>query len=753
MKKRSRPHVSVGYTRTAFLGDRDLGDGRTGKVFAWRPDEISSVAMPADPHAKVGRAAAGADVFHCTKCAAAYSRAELDDDFRCADCGPANRSLARMNFTIRKADGGEISMNDLNSMVNTAVYADKQFTKQDKDGKDFNYGPWVRDIIQSGDEWTAIVVCADNTPYSVPFTIGKDEVSLGKATPVAIKTSYEPLTDKEKERGAGKGTESGGNGASGQRSANAEPPVAPVQPAVVDSGKSSTEAGKPAVADDDKNKRNNFMAEQDKPIVDEKAIRSQVRQEIETEHTGRTNERRQFAQEIRGLADEFVKSHGQNWAGKPGEVVVVGERIRALEQAAVDAFDGKDKTGAAEVRRDFKEKVNDLVRSSRKPRNQEEAANLPDQIAGRCSLRNVYNAAARSQLAGKLSQAFVPTEGAEAEANQEIRSRAKDFPGGGAMLDTFGAGVILPINMPSGLSRSRDGARQTRDALASNFANAGALIAPEFVWPTIELLRNLPALSRAGMTVIGGVMGDLVLPRQTSGTTVQSLAEGVASVPYDQTFDQIRMTPKRVGSRQNYSRLALLQATPDFEALVMYDHLANIALYIDEMGVNGQGAGDQPLGILNQLGINVVTFGGSASNAYKNMVALETAIRAANIYDPVTFISTSTARGTLRITPENLTGSTIISGATNSIWQTEGGAETVIGRPAVDSQQIPNSRIIAGAFKHLIMAQWGGLAVVLDTYTLAEQDKIKLSINTYIDIALRHAQAISVSADSLAVLS
>jgi HK97 family phage major capsid protein len=187
--------------------------------------------------------------------------------------------------------------------------------------------------------------------------------------------------------------------------------------------------------------------------------------------------------------------------------------------------------------------------------------------------------------------------------------------------------------------------------------------------------------------------------------------------------------------------------------MVLYDHMAQIGLYIDEMGVNGQGAADQPLGILNQVGINSVTFGGSASSAYKNVVAMETAIRKANIYEEISFISTSVGRGTLRITPATLTGSTVVSGATNALWTENGGEEELIGRPAVDSQQIPNDYLIALVGRHLVMAQWGGLAVVLDTITRANQDEYRLSINTYVDFALRHAQAVSRSADSIASLT
>jgi hypothetical protein len=173
------------------------------------------------------------------------------------------------------------------------------------------------------------------------------------------------------------------------------------------------------------------------------------------------------------------------------------------------------------------------------------------------------------------------------------------------------------------------------------------------------------------------------------------------------------------------------------------------ALRFDYLILNGQGAGDEPLGILNQPGIGVTTFAGSASSAFKNCVALETAIRKANIDEDPTFITTSVVRGTLRVTPETLTGSTVVSGATNAIWNND----EIIGRTAVDSQQVPNDILVCVVGRHIVAIQWGGWQTVLDTLTLADSDKIKLSINTYVDSGLRHPQAAARSADALTTLS
>jgi HK97 family phage major capsid protein len=496
------------------------------------------------------------------------------------------------------------------------------------------------------------------------------------------------------------------------------------------------------------------------PAVDEKKIREEetgkVRAIIAAERQQHETELKTRNAEIHAIADELVKEHGMKWNGPEGKVFVVGERIRALE-AEICA---KDRSfNNIELRREFKEKAGLLYEGARAPKNQENAAKLPEELAWRCSLRNVIRSASDAKAE---AQSYLSPKGtAEREAHDEIHHRALSYPGGN---ESIGAGLILPINTPTRvvdphlvkrILRSRGNISHfTRDSAAGDFGSAGALVAPQFIFPTIELLRNMPALARAGITMLTGAIGNITLPRQTSPTTPQSTPENTAMLEYDQTFDQIKFSPHRAGTFQRYSRLALLQATPDFEAIVMQDHMAQIALYIDEMGLNGSGANDQPLGIINQIGINFVAFQGSATLAYKNAVAMETAIRSQNIYDPVSFISTSVSRGTLRVTPATLTGSTVVSGSTNAIWTdadyTDDGE--MIGRPAVDSQQVPNNIGVCLVGRHVVMVQWGGLAVVLDTVSRAEFDQYKLSVNTYIDFGLRHPQAVTRS-DSLAVLN
>ena len=53
-----------------------------------------------------------------------------------------------------------------------------------------------------------------------------------------------------------------------------------------------------------------------------------------------------------------------------------------------------------------------------------------------------------------------------------------------------------------------------------------------------------------------------------------------------------------------------------------------------------------------------------------------------------------------------------------------------------------------GVYNQAILGQWGGFDVVLDPYTQAKNGEVVITINTWWDLAIRHAQAFCVSADA-----
>ena len=117
------------------------------------------------------------------------------------------------------------------------------------------------------------------------------------------------------------------------------------------------------------------------------------------------------------------------------------------------------------------------------------------------------------------------------------------------------------------------------------------------------------ALPILGPTVLSGLVGNVAIPRATAATQTYWVTEASAVTESEATFDQVTLSPKQIGARSQYSRLALQQTTPDIEQIVRNDLARVMALGIDKAAISGTGSSGQPLGILNQSGIGSVAMG------------------------------------------------------------------------------------------------------------------------------------------------
>ena len=299
--------------------------------------------------------------------------------------------------------------------------------------------------------------------------------------------------------------------------------------------------------------------------------------------------------------------------------------------------------------------------------------------------------------------------------------------------------------IPADVVVNRKGAdpeKGRRDMQVNIFGQGGAFV-PTLLEPTpVELLRNKMVLAQLGIRVMGGLTGNVAIPRQTGAATAYSLSEIAQAAVSNQTIDQIQLSPKRVAAVGIYSKQLLIQSPIAIENFMREDLMTVNALRLDYLGWNGSGSASEPLGIVNTPGVGSVTFAAAAT--YAKLVSFETQINAANSQGGSrAYVTTPTAKGTLKSAAKFLTG-----GGTNvtniALWEDD----EINGYPAHDTNQILNNGMIFGNFNSVIMALFGGLDIVVDPYTLADKAEIKITINNFVDFALRHPQEFVVSADA-----
>lgn len=303
------------------------------------------------------------------------------------------------------------------------------------------------------------------------------------------------------------------------------------------------------------------------------------------------------------------------------------------------------------------------------------------------------------------------------------------------------SGFWVPADVAVGSTESH---KMQRDMQAGVFGQGGAFVPTILSSTPIELLRNKMVLQSCGIQVMGGLTGNPAIPRQTGAATAYNVSETGALTTSTQSIDQILLTPKRVGATNNYTKQLLIQSSIDVENFMRNDLMAVVALNWDYLGLNGSGAGSQPTGVVNTPGVGSVTFGAAAT--YAKLVSFETALNAANSRDGKrAYITSPTAKGVLKSAAKSLVG-----GGTNvtnvALWE----KDEVNGYSAYDTNQVLNNQMLFGNWSDLILGLFGGFDVVVDPYTLAKNAEVVITVNTFGDYAVRHAQSFCISSDSAA---
>jgi HK97 family phage major capsid protein len=298
--------------------------------------------------------------------------------------------------------------------------------------------------------------------------------------------------------------------------------------------------------------------------------------------------------------------------------------------------------------------------------------------------------------------------------------------------------------IPADVVVNRKGAdreKGRRDMQVNIFGQGGAFV-PTLLEPNpIELLRNKMVLAQLGIRIMGGLTGNVAIPRQTGAATAYSLSEIAQAAVSNQVIDQILLTPHRVSAVGIYSKQLLIQSAIAIENFMRDDLMTVNALRLDYLGWNGAGGSSEPLGIINTPAVGSVTFGAAAT--YAKLVAFETAINVANSTGGSrAYVTTPTAKGVLKSAAKLLVGATTVAAV--ALWEDD----EINGYRAEDTNQILNNGMIFGNFNSLIMALFGGLDIVVDPYTLADKAEVKITINNFVDFALRHPQEFVVSADA-----
>jgi HK97 family phage major capsid protein len=246
----------------------------------------------------------------------------------------------------------------------------------------------------------------------------------------------------------------------------------------------------------------------------------------------------------------------------------------------------------------------------------------------------------------------------------------------------------------------------------------------------IDVLRNASSVMQAGATMLGGLSGDVKIPKKTAAATAAWIAsEGGAAAESEMTVGQVSMTPKTLGAFTDVTRQLLIQSSLDVEALIRNDLTSAIALTIDKAGLEGAGTSGAPTGILSTSGVNTVTSFANPNPTFAEVVSLETAIAEDNaLMGNLAYILPASMYGALKTT-EKATGTA----------QFVADGTTMNGYRAIVSNQATAGNLYFGNFSDLLIGMFGGLDIVVDPYTASTTGTIRVVALQSVDVAVRHA--------------
>ena len=330
----------------------------------------------------------------------------------------------------------------------------------------------------------------------------------------------------------------------------------------------------------------------------------------------------------------------------------------------------------------------------------------------------------------------------ELEASEAARTRYKTDRGSFTVpYDVMRAKRIARLEAQRDLSYSGG----TTSTVATN------LLAADF----IDILRNATKVKQMGATVLGGLVGNVAIPRQSGAASAFWVStDTTALTESDQTFDQVTLAVHNVTGMTKYSRQLLLQSTPDLEGLVRNDLARILAIAADLAAISGTGSSGQPTGILNTGGINSVALGTNGAAPTWTAVAdmVGKLIQSNAYFGRLGWLTNGQVWETLVTTAK--------IGSTYPTFILDDDADSLFKAPFETSQQVPSnlvkgtsgavcSALIFANWADLIIGEWGGVDILVDPYTYANAQETAIYAYQSMDIKTRHPLSFCAITDML----
>ena len=247
---------------------------------------------------------------------------------------------------------------------------------------------------------------------------------------------------------------------------------------------------------------------------------------------------------------------------------------------------------------------------------------------------------------------------------------------------------------------------------------------PEYKAPLEVAIRNASVLNKVGATWFSNAVGDIRIPKYDGSNVFWADSENADAPDGASGFTEVTLSPKRLTAYITISRQFLAQSPEDAEAILVNDLAAAIGEKID-MTVFGVSSGStaQPAGLFS--GDYISTGSDLTAVTFQDVLGLEEQVEEHNGTNFM-FVADPSVKYALR-------GTQLASGL-QFVWQ---GGE-IDGRTAVVSNSVAKGGLLCFDPRDLACASWdNGMNIIVDPYTLAGKNQIKVTVNYLFDSVLK----------------
>lgn len=232
----------------------------------------------------------------------------------------------------------------------------------------------------------------------------------------------------------------------------------------------------------------------------------------------------------------------------------------------------------------------------------------------------------------------------------------------------------------------------------------------------LEPLYADSVIANLGITIYNGLpAGDFKVSAMGKGSAAWADETGVAAESKN-TFSHVTLQPKRISAQLSYSKQFLAQDTIGAEAAIRRDIYNALVAQIQSTMLSADASGaNKPAGIFNGVTAKNIS-------SYAELCNVEAAVDDSNVKGERKYLMSNKAKAILRCMPKSsLTTELVLDG------------NDIDGTPVIANSDVPTTQYAYGDFSNIVMGTWGNVDLIVDPYTLAAENSVRIVVNAFVD--------------------